>query len=100
MSNDRRGINKRDWQRVRRAVLERDGWRCCQCGKAGRLEVDHKRPMHQGGAALDLNNLQTLCRECHFAKTGAENSPPLWGADEGWARILETYFPPTPPRQG
>ena len=26
---------------MRRVVLERDGWRCRECGLPGRLEVDH-----------------------------------------------------------
>ena len=36
--------------------------------------MDHVRPLDKGGAPLDLANLQALCRPCHFAKTGAENS--------------------------
>ena len=32
--------------------LERAGWRCERCGKAGRLEVHHVRPLHKGGAAV------------------------------------------------
>ena len=68
-------INAKAWQRVRRLALERDGWRCVTCGRAGRLEVDHVIPLDRGGPPLELSNLQTLCRSpCHFAKTGAENS--------------------------
>ena len=63
------------WRRTRRFVKDRDGWRCRQCGKAGRLEVDHILPVHLGGAFWDVGNLQTLCRSpCHFAKTARENS--------------------------
>ena len=33
------------WKRVRRAAIERDGYRCRACGKAaGRFEVDHIIP--------------------------------------------------------
>ena len=64
------------WALVRRYVLNRDGYRCTACGKAGRLEIDHIRPMFKGGAALDTGNLQTLCRSCHIAKTRTENTAP------------------------
>ena len=52
----------------REQVLERDGYRCRQCGKAaGRsnLEVHHVEPTHLGGSD-DLGNLVTLCRGCHI----------------------------------
>ena len=62
------------WKRLRRVALDRDGWRCRQCGKAGRLEVDHIQPMHKGGAFWDLDNLQSLCVSCHIAETARENS--------------------------
>ena len=58
---------------MRLKVLDRDGWRCRTCGKVGRLEVDHIKPLDQGGAVYDLDNLQALCRSpCHFAKTSGE----------------------------
>jgi 5-methylcytosine-specific restriction endonuclease McrA len=31
--------------------------------------VDHIVPIRQGGAALDMNNLQSLCWSCHCAKS-------------------------------
>jgi len=37
------------------------------------LEVDHITPLEDGGEAYALSNLQALCRECHIAKTRAEN---------------------------
>ena len=86
-------INKRRWQAVRRAVFKRDGYRCRACGRPGRLECDHVIPLDRGGAPYDMDNLQTLCRSCHFAKTGDENrrvSP----EQEAWrvllARIAQT----------
>ena len=67
---------------VRRRALDRDGWRCVQCGKAGMLEVDHIVRVRDGGPEYDLANLQTLCRGCHVAKTNAERGivppPPDW----------------------
>ncbi len=64
----------RRWKRLRRLILDRDGWRCQSCGKAGRLEVDHILALHFGGDFWDMGNLQALCRNCHFAKTARENS--------------------------
>jgi len=82
-------IPSRTWERVRRAALDRDGWRCVKCGRAGRLEVDHIIPLYQGGAPVDLDNLQTLCRPCHLAKSGYVNR---WDENEGWADVLTEYF--------
>ena len=56
---------------VRPRIFERDGWRCRECGKAARLEVDHVIPLHKGGTNLD-DNLQSLCRKCHRRKTWIE----------------------------
>lgn len=64
---------RRRWAALRREILERDGWRCVQCGRAGRLEVDHAIPLHKQGDPWAKSNLQTLCRSCHLAKTAKEN---------------------------
>ena len=58
------------WRRLRKKLLKAVGYRCSKCGIPGRLEVDHIIPLHDGGAAYDENNLQVLCRECHFIKSG------------------------------
>ena len=71
MSRRRRYPNNRHWERVRRVVLDRDGWRCQRCGGYGK-EADHIVPLEQGGAMFDQSNLQCLCRDCHIAKTLAE----------------------------
>ena len=77
---------QRRWQRVRRLVLARDRT-CRECGKYGVLEVDHRIPLHLGGEAYDLANLQVLCRHCHIRKTARENSRPLDPEREKW-RVL------------
>ncbi len=49
---------------VRTRVLERDGWRCQECGSMEGLEVHHMQPRsHLGGDVMD--NLITLCVSCH-----------------------------------
>ena len=89
MSRQHLRLDRRRWAVVRRRVLDRDGWRCRKCGRAGRLEADHVIPLHRGGAAYDLDNLQALCRLCHFAKTGRENRPPDPPGAEAWRRLVD-----------
>lgn len=52
---------------LRRAVFERDGYRCRECGTDERLSVDHIYPEVKGGSD-DLDNLQTLCVSCNRLK--------------------------------
>ena len=78
------------WERARRLVFNRDGYRCQACGRPGRLECDHVQPLHKGGAAWDLANLQTLCRGCHIAKTQKENCPALRNPDAAkWRAFVD-----------
>ena len=81
----------RAWKAIRRKVFERDGWRCRQCGKAGRLEVDHIKPVSEGGSKFDMENLRTLCRGCHIELTARFNrnrkAPPPERA--AWDRLVE-----------
>ena len=55
----------REWKRIRVQVLQRDDYRCRDCGRAGRLEVHHLVAVRRGGAKLDPGNLLTLCFRCH-----------------------------------
>ena len=90
MSQHHDRIHNRVWERVRRAVLERDGYRCLACGKAGFLEVDHVVPLARGGAPLDLDNLQSLCRRpCHKNKSLAESGRAPGPRAQAWARLVE-----------
>ncbi len=52
---------------IRKQVFERDAYRCKHCGTWKDLTVDHIIPESKGGA-LDLDNLQTLCRSCNSKK--------------------------------
>lgn len=60
------------WKALRRQIKGRDKWRCTRCGGAGRLEVDHIRPVADGGDPWDPENLACLCRGCHISKSRAE----------------------------
>ena len=81
-------LNRRRWSRVRRAVLNRDGWRCRRCRRYGN-ECDHVTPLDRGGDPWDMANLQTLCRTCHIRKTAAENRKPDPERDRWRALVAE-----------
>ncbi|MBE6509534.1 MAG: hypothetical protein E7Z77_09015 [Methanobrevibacter sp.] len=57
-------------RQLRHEVFKRDGYKCRECG-AGKdetsLEIDHIVPVAKGGTN-NINNLQTLCRECNRMK--------------------------------
>ena len=61
------------WERIRRAAFERDGWRCCACGRPGRLEAHHVTPLHKGGERVGVG---------HDPSRGAAYV-------EGWVAALE-----------
>ena len=83
-------LNARRWQAVRRAVFKRDGYRCVECGRAGRLECDHVTPLQRepGQDPFDPNGLQTLCRACHMDKTAAENRRAPTPAEAAWRALV------------
>lgn len=58
------------WKALRLKALERDGWRCVQCGERRGLEVDHVLPVRdRPDLGWSLDNLQCLCGRCHARKT-------------------------------
>ena len=61
--------------RIRRAALERAGWRCERCGAAGRLEVHHRVEVQHGGTDAP-DNLEVLCVSCHIAHHRRERIGP------------------------
>lgn len=61
-----------DW--LRRAVYAADRRRCCYCGWAGTLNLDHVRPWSLGGRT-SLWNLMTLCNRCNLVKSNYWDEP-------------------------
>ena len=83
------------WERTRRAVFARDGFRCRCCGRAGRLECDHVVPLWRDPLqdAYNPANCQALTRGCHIAKTRRERAErdqgrPVAPAVAEWRRLV------------
>jgi hypothetical protein len=53
--------------KTRKAVFERDGYRCVKCTSFIDLQIDHVYP-HSKGGSDDPENLQTLCAVCNRIK--------------------------------
>lgn len=56
-----------DWAQRRKEVIKRDGRKCSNCGATrenAQLHAHHVRPLSEGGGN-SLDNLITLCRDCH-----------------------------------
>ena len=77
------------WAAARIQALDRDGWHCVKCGKYGRLEVDHRTPLEDDGELYDLDNLQSLYRGCHIAKSKRERSVKVDSPDvRAWKHLI------------
>ena len=76
------------WHSLRVLIFKRDNYVCQVCGNIGRhvghgldgkfkklgtvkVQADHIIELADGGQPWDMDNLQTLCQECHKAKTSA-----------------------------
>ena len=68
MSRNHNSLNSRRWAATRRAVFKRDGYRCRNCGKAGKLEAHHEPALRKGGDPYDPAGVLTYCRTCHIER--------------------------------
>jgi len=86
----KRVTSTKRWQGLRLEALRRDGWKCVQCGKAGRLEVDHIKPVRtHPHLAFELANLQCLCPTHHTDKTRIEMGySPISPERHAWRKLL------------
>jgi 5-methylcytosine-specific restriction endonuclease McrA len=70
-----RPYDLRRWRRIRKLQLAREPL-CRMCGRTA-TDVDHIRPLADGGAFDDPANLRSLCHECHSRVTRAwQNGKP------------------------
>jgi 5-methylcytosine-specific restriction protein A len=67
--------------RGRKLQQRREGWfryhpLCVHCDAKGRVtpatELDHIKPLHEGGEDNDPDNWQGLCADCHRDKTAKD----------------------------
>lgn len=65
----RRDVSVEEWERLRLAVFERDGFACTYCGSQEDLACDHVVPLIQDGKST-LDNLTTACKPCNSGKSG------------------------------
>ena len=70
------------WARLRRFILDRDGWRCSKCGRYGRLECHH---VDGDPSNNDPGNLTTLCRSCHIR----HHAPAITPAVAAWRALVD-----------
>ncbi len=70
----RKYYTTRQWENIRKAVLQRDNFTCQKCGRQGKehatrksdvLIVHHKKERTLGGSD-ENDNLETLCPRCHI----------------------------------
>lgn len=89
------------WQALRFKAKRRDGWKCVKCGTAGRLEVDHVKPIRtHPELAYELDNLQSLCVPCHSRKTRIEvGLDPLNPARLAWRKMVRDLHRNNPEKE-
>ena len=104
----RRVYRSKVWAKARAAALRRAGRRCQDCGRVGRLEVHHVKPLVDGGHPFKLSNLRVVCRDCHFVRDrqaraeSAAAADPQEAARQEWVASLDGAGapgsePPAPP---
>ena len=75
------------WHKARARALNRDDNQCQWCGSTQDLEVHHIQELSEGGSAFDLQNLLTLCKNCHprggrFFREAARGRPPRFSREK------------------
>lgn len=55
---------------TRKAVYERDGYRCALCDSSRYLQIHHVIPRGKGGDKYSPQNMITLCNVCHMQAHG------------------------------
>lgn len=65
------------WEGFRYQVIERDKYACQECGYKtkkddSKFDVDHILAISLGGMCYDLENVRTICKNCHHKKTAQD----------------------------
>ena len=76
-------MTSREWSHtiMKEQAFKRDDYTCVKCGKKKEiinneinLIADHIIPISLGGKLCDLNNVQTLCKDCNKIKNAKDQS--------------------------
>ena len=70
------------WDRTRKRAIAVAGRRCRRCGRPGRLEVHHPRPLSEGGTHTQA--LVVLCRDCHIQEHHTHDP-----ARDAWVKFVQ-----------
>jgi 5-methylcytosine-specific restriction protein A len=70
--------SSRRWRRLRAWYL-RDHPLCIDCGLTA-SEVDHVRPIRQGGDPWSVGNMAARCKRCHSSRTARQTG---WAGGHG-----------------
>ena len=81
-------LHWRAWERLRRAMLDRAGWRCERCGTGPPLEIHHRN-----GDRTDnrRENLEALCVACHLREHDRLRDRPKARAWRDFVRELTAH---------
>ena len=60
-------LTGKTYKKLQHAVLERDNFRCQECGRYTLAPPHHIVFRSQGGSDI-LENMETLCNKCHEKK--------------------------------
>jgi 5-methylcytosine-specific restriction endonuclease McrA len=62
-----------EWKALKAEFMKTVPHVCVQCGAKSRLHVDHIKPKSKyPELALEMTNLQLLCKDCNFEKAARE----------------------------
>ena len=65
------------WRKLRALKISMNPF-CEKCEAKGIVtqakEIDHIKPIRQGGEPLAMNNLMSMCTPCHAAKSATEKA--------------------------
>ncbi|MGY0692975.1 HNH endonuclease [Virgibacillus sp. FSP13] len=68
----KRFYDTKEWKSLRYQAMLRDGFCCVMCGREARIG-DHIIPTKvRWDLRLDMDNIQSLCFECHNIKTAKD----------------------------
>jgi 5-methylcytosine-specific restriction protein A len=82
-SDEQRFRNSKAWKQLK--LYKKSISPICEiCVKFERIvpmtDVDHIKPISEGGQLYDIDNLQSLCKQCHSRKTMREINNRRYGA--------------------